>query len=52
MCFCQVAPFRGIDEAWRADHAEDGMTLEQLMVFTVSSDHARQEQVWDAIRDG
>jgi ParB family chromosome partitioning protein len=27
------------------------MTLEQLMAFTVSSDHARQEQVWDAIKD-
>jgi ParB family chromosome partitioning protein len=32
-------------------YAEDGMTLEQLMAFTVSSDHARQEQVWDAIKD-
>jgi len=31
-------------------YAEDGMTLEQLMAFTVSQDHARQEQVWDAIR--
>src|SRR5690606_30864124 len=31
---------------------EDGMTLEQLMAFTVSSDHARQEQVWDGIKDG
>jgi len=27
-------------------YAEDGMTLEQLMAFTVSSDHARQEQIW------
>jgi ParB/RepB/Spo0J family partition protein len=33
-------------------YAEDGMTLEQLMAFSVSSDHARQEQVWEAIRDG
>ncbi len=32
-------------------YAEDGMTLEQLMAFTVSEDHARQQQVWDAIRD-
>jgi len=32
-------------------YAEDGMTLEQLMAFTVSDDHARQEQVWDAIKD-
>lgn len=33
-------------------YAEDGMTLEQLMAFTVSDDHARQEQVWEAIKDG
>ena len=32
-------------------YAEDGMTLEQLMAFTVSDDHARQEQVWAAIKD-
>ncbi|MCA3256239.1 MAG: ParB N-terminal domain-containing protein [Alphaproteobacteria bacterium] len=32
-------------------YAEDGMTLEQLMAFTVSPDHARQEQVWEAIKD-
>ena len=32
-------------------YAGDGMTLEQLMAFTVSEDHARQEQVWEAIRD-
>ncbi|WP_226017698.1 ParB/RepB/Spo0J family partition protein [Novosphingobium sp. FKTRR1] len=32
-------------------YAEDGMTLEQLMAFTVSEDHSRQEQVWEAIRD-
>lgn len=31
-------------------YADDGMTLEQLMAFTVSPDHARQEQVWDAIK--
>ena len=23
------------------------MTLEQLMAFTVTDDHARQEQVWE-----
>src|SRR3546814_6605242 len=28
-------------------YAEDGMTLDQLMAFSVASDHARQEQVWD-----
>ena len=32
-------------------YADDGMTLEQLMAFTVSSDHARQEQVWEAVKD-
>ena len=32
-------------------YAEDGITLEQLMAFTVSEDHARQEQVWAAIKD-
>ncbi|MCP9231708.1 ParB N-terminal domain-containing protein [Mesorhizobium sp. LMG 17147] len=32
-------------------YADDGMTLEQLMAFTVSEDRARQEQVWEAIRD-
>lgn len=31
-------------------YAEDGMTLEQLMAFTVSTDHERQRQVWDAIQ--
>lgn len=30
-------------------YAEDGMTLEQLMAFTVSADHPRQEQVWEMI---
>ena len=27
-------------------YAEDGMTLQQLMAFTVTNDHVRQEQVW------
>ena len=30
-------------------YAEDGMTLEQLMGFAVSDDHARQEQVWELL---
>ncbi|SDG45036.1 ParB family protein [Bradyrhizobium sp. Rc2d] len=30
-------------------YAEDGMSLEQLMAFTVTADHSRQEQVWQAI---
>jgi len=33
-------------------YAEDGMTLDQLMAFTISDDYARQEQVWEAIKDG
>ncbi len=32
-------------------YAEDGMTLEQLMVFTVNPDHARQVQVWEAVKN-
>ena len=32
-------------------YAEDGVTLEMLMAFTVSQDHARQEQVWEAIQN-
>jgi ParB family chromosome partitioning protein len=31
-------------------YAEDGMSLEQLMAFTVNPDHARQEQVWEAVQ--
>ncbi|MFM2045679.1 MAG: hypothetical protein RLY86_4255 [Pseudomonadota bacterium] len=29
-------------------YAADGMTLEQLMAFSVCDDHTRQEQVWAA----
>ena len=32
-------------------YAEDGMTLEQLMAFTVNPDHARQAQVWEAVKN-
>ena len=32
-------------------YGEDGMTLEQLMAFTVSADHARQVQVWEAVKN-
>jgi ParB family chromosome partitioning protein len=32
-------------------YADDGMTLEMLMAFTVNPDHARQEQVWEAIQN-
>lgn len=31
-------------------YAADGMTLEQLMAFAVSADHARQEQVWETVQ--
>ena len=31
-------------------YAEDEMTLEQLMAFTVNPDHERQVQVWEAIK--
>ena len=31
-------------------YAEDSMTLDQLIAFTVNPDHARQEQVWEALQ--
>ena len=31
-------------------YAEDGMTLEQLMSFTVNPDHERQDQAWEALQ--
>jgi ParB family chromosome partitioning protein len=31
-------------------YADDGMSLEQLMAFTLNQDHARQDQVWEAIQ--
>ncbi|WP_349963144.1 ParB/RepB/Spo0J family partition protein [Rhizobium sp. ZPR3] len=30
-------------------YAEDEMTLEQIMAFSITSDHVRQEQVWDTV---
>jgi ParB family chromosome partitioning protein len=30
-------------------YAEDAMTLEQVMAFSITNDHVRQEQVWDTI---
>ena len=39
-----------VSEKLLAVYAEDGMSLEQLMAFTVTSDHARQAQVWDALQ--
>jgi len=35
-----------------AAYAEDEMTLDQLMAFCVTADHARQEAVWEQIRHG
>ncbi|TPI11630.1 ParB/RepB/Spo0J family partition protein [Mesorhizobium sp. B4-1-3] len=32
-------------------YADDGMTIAQLEAFSVSNDHARQEQVWEAIKN-
>ncbi len=31
-------------------YAEEEMTLDQLLAFTVGPDHARQEQVWEALQ--
>lgn len=31
-------------------YGEDGMTLEQLMAFSVTDNHVRQQQVWDQIQ--
>ncbi len=31
-------------------YAEDGVSLDQLMAFTVTNDHARQEQVWETLQ--
>ena len=33
-------------------YAENAMSLEQLMSFTVTNDHARQEQVWESLARG
>lgn len=32
-------------------YAEDGITLDQLMAFTVSTDHERQEQVYEMVKE-
>lgn len=32
-------------------YEQEGMKLEQLMAFTVTNDHARQEQVWEALEN-
>ncbi|WP_428393429.1 ParB/RepB/Spo0J family partition protein [Lichenicoccus sp.] len=33
-------------------YVEEAMTLEQVMAFTVTTDHARQEAVWDMLAKG
>ena len=32
-------------------YEQDGMKLDQIMAFTVTDDHARQEQVWEALQN-
>lgn len=44
LCLASVSP--KLHEVY----AEDGMTLEQLMAFSVCDDHERQEQVWDLLQ--
>ncbi|SNS97164.1 ParB/RepB/Spo0J family partition protein [Sphingopyxis indica] len=39
-----------VGEALLDAFAEDEMTLDQLMAFTVNPDHERQAQVWEAVR--
>ncbi|MCO5961060.1 ParB/RepB/Spo0J family partition protein [Sinorhizobium meliloti] len=39
-----------VSPALLAVYAEDGMTLDQLMAFTVSGDHERQEQVFERLK--
>jgi ParB family chromosome partitioning protein len=38
-----------VSEKLHEIYAEDGMTLEQLMAFSVTGDHARQEQIWEQV---
>lgn len=33
-------------------YGEDGMSLEQLMAFSVTDNHVRQEQVWEQVNQG
>jgi ParB family chromosome partitioning protein len=40
-----------VSEKLLAIYGADGMTLEQLMAFAVTDDHARQEHVWACIAD-
>ncbi|MBB2169653.1 ParB N-terminal domain-containing protein [Gluconacetobacter aggeris] len=38
-----------VSEKLLSVYEEDGMRLDQLMAFSISDDHARQEQVWDTV---
>ena len=40
----------GVSPVLHEVYAADGMTLEQLMAFTVCDDHVRQEQVWELVQ--
>ncbi|WP_119165628.1 ParB/RepB/Spo0J family partition protein [Algihabitans albus] len=39
-----------VSETLLEAYAEEEMTLDQLMAFTVNPDHERQEQVWEALK--
>ncbi|MCE8008769.1 ParB/RepB/Spo0J family partition protein [Aestuariivita sp.] len=39
-----------VSQALLEAYADEEMTLDQLMAFTVQPDHERQEQVWDALK--
>ncbi|GAB5471652.1 MAG: ParB/RepB/Spo0J family partition protein [Rhodospirillales bacterium] len=39
-----------ISETLLEAYADEEMTLDQLMAFTVNPDHERQEQVWEALK--
>ena len=39
----------GVSPKLHALYAEEAMTLDQLMAFTIAEDHARQEEVWDQL---
>ncbi|KGB54713.1 ParB-like nuclease [Sphingopyxis sp. LC81] len=39
----------GVSPKLHALYADEAMTLDQLMAFSVADDHARQEEVWDQL---
>ena len=48
-CGEAAAPARGRLPTLLDVYADDGMSLEQLMAFSVTAEHARQEQVWESV---